>query len=501
MKKLFGLLIVTLCIAGLSSYALAANPGDLIINEVIQNPAAVGDAVGEWFELYNTTAGDIDIDGWTMRDDGSDSHVIDNGGPLLVPAGGYLVLGNNADPLTNGGYTCDYAYPSSFYLANGDDELVLDDGAKVEIARIEWDGGPVWPDPTGASMAFMGNPANNNDGTYWVTECLTTYGDGDFGTPGAANTGCTPIEVTIYDIQYTEDVGSGCYDSPFDGQVIRTQGIVSFVFPGTYPDFYMQEGTGPFEGVLVYDTSINPAVGDEVWLEALVDEYNGMTELKNVSDFEILDSGLPIYGPTLISTGDLAGGCTYTGEQWEGMLVRVENVTTTQEENTYGEWYVSDGSGEAQIDDKFYAYDTYVGEELNFVQGFVEYSYSEFEILPRGASDIGPPEAIELASFEAVAGDGQVTLKWRTESEVDNFCFNIYRNDEVLATVDAFGDAHDYVYVDRRVTNGQTYTYRLSDVDLSGVETIHPMTCSVTPSAMPTDYVSATVLSFRKTGN
>ena len=51
--------------------AQAASPGDVIINEIMQNPAAVADAAGEWFELYNPTASDIDLDGWTILDNDS----------------------------------------------------------------------------------------------------------------------------------------------------------------------------------------------------------------------------------------------------------------------------------------------------------------------------------------------------------------------------------------------------------------------------------------------
>ena len=48
--------------------ALAADPGDVVINEIMQNPSAVGDTDGEWFELYNPTGSDIDIEGWTIAD-------------------------------------------------------------------------------------------------------------------------------------------------------------------------------------------------------------------------------------------------------------------------------------------------------------------------------------------------------------------------------------------------------------------------------------------------
>ena len=48
-----------------------ADAGDVVINEIMQNPSAVSDANGEWFELYNNTNGSIDINGWTISDNDS----------------------------------------------------------------------------------------------------------------------------------------------------------------------------------------------------------------------------------------------------------------------------------------------------------------------------------------------------------------------------------------------------------------------------------------------
>ncbi|MCH8957332.1 lamin tail domain-containing protein, partial [candidate division KSB1 bacterium] len=126
---------------------------EIVITEIMQNPSAVFDSNGEWFEVFNPTAGAIDIDGWTIKDNGTDSHTISNGGPLLVPAGGFLVLARNANSGTNGGVTVDYVY-SGITLANGDDEVVLLDDLSTEIDRVEYDGGPNFPDPTGASMSL-----------------------------------------------------------------------------------------------------------------------------------------------------------------------------------------------------------------------------------------------------------------------------------------------------------------------------------------------------------
>ncbi|MFZ5916290.1 MAG: Ig-like domain-containing protein [Chloroflexota bacterium] len=158
----------------------------LVINEIMQNPAAVDDSVGEWLELYNPTAADVDINGWTIWDNGSDSHLIGNGGPLIIPAGGYLVLARNGDAAINGGVKVDYVY-TSFTLANSDDEVVLLDGDLNEIDRVEYSGSLPWPDPTGASMALKDPALDNNVGENWVEETTAHYGDGDFGTPGWQN--------------------------------------------------------------------------------------------------------------------------------------------------------------------------------------------------------------------------------------------------------------------------------------------------------------------------
>lgn len=166
--------------------------GNVIITEIMRNPSVVNDADGEWFELYNPTGTDIDINGWTISDNDSDSQTISNGGPLLVPAGGYLVLGNNGDSSTNGGVSLDYVY-ASIFLANGADELVLTDTSNVVIDRVDWDGGTIWPSPNGASMSLSFDSGayavDNNDGSNWC-EGVDTYGDGDSGTPGAENPSC-----------------------------------------------------------------------------------------------------------------------------------------------------------------------------------------------------------------------------------------------------------------------------------------------------------------------
>ncbi|NUN15234.1 MAG: lamin tail domain-containing protein [Myxococcales bacterium] len=164
-------------------------PGDVIITEIMQNPAAVADTAGEWFEVYNTTAIPLDLNGITIRDDGTEKHVVTNGGPLWIAPGGYLVFGRNGNSANNGGVLVDYVM-TGITLGNGDDEIILE--ASVEIDRVNYDGGPDFPNPTGASMALSADVYDatlNDDGASW---CLgtTSFGAGDKGTPGTANGIC-----------------------------------------------------------------------------------------------------------------------------------------------------------------------------------------------------------------------------------------------------------------------------------------------------------------------
>jgi len=184
MRTLWIVLLV-LAWAILAAPVWAAAPGDVVITEIMQNPDAVSDTYGEWTELYNRTGSSIDIDGWTIGDGESEEHTIDAGGSLLLPAGGFLVLGRNEDPLVNGGVTIDYRY-AGVTLANGSDRVVIREGATT-IDSVAYDDGATFPDPAGASMECIDPASDNNSGLNWEECVVSTYGDGDYGTPGATN--------------------------------------------------------------------------------------------------------------------------------------------------------------------------------------------------------------------------------------------------------------------------------------------------------------------------
>ena len=169
--------------------AFAAYPAcaGIVINEIMQNPDTVSDSNGEWFEVYNDGDSAVDMDGWTILDDDYDDHVIDNGGPLVIAAGGYLVFGKSAVDTLNGGYDCDYEYGSSITLANSSDELVLLDTDSLEVDRVNYDDDFGWYIGKGSSMSLINYTFDNNVADSWFNAHILAYGLGDFGTPGMAN--------------------------------------------------------------------------------------------------------------------------------------------------------------------------------------------------------------------------------------------------------------------------------------------------------------------------
>jgi hypothetical protein len=194
--------------------------------------------------------------------------------------------------------------------------------------------------------------------------------------------------VTIYDIQYTLNPGNGSYPSDYAGLTVSTQGIVTFYGYSGNNGYYLSipEG-GAWCGILVYDDVHTPVAGDLVQITGQVWEYYGLTEIRNVSAFQVVSSNNPIPDPVVVTTSQ-AGS-----EPYEGVLVRVNEAVVTQEINQYNEWPVSDGSGNCVINDVLFDYTSHggtvaIGLLFDSITGIGHYGYGLYSINPRNTSDL-----------------------------------------------------------------------------------------------------------------
>ena len=84
---------------------------------------------------------------------------------------------------------------------------------------------------------------------------------------------------------------------------------------------------------------------------------------------------------------------------------------------------------------------------------------------------------VTLSSFTANTEGGSVKLLWRTESEVNNVGFTVYRSEAenskytkvtFLNGAGNTGMPTDYQFADTKVEQGKTYFYYIEDIDITG---------------------------------
>lgn len=317
--------------------------------------------------------------------------------------------------------------------------------------------GTVW------SGMFFFNAGDSTDYKYAVMHSwAAAYGQGGIGGAGqnytfvAPQTGyyifafddadnsasvvAGPPLLTIMEIQGQDS------SSPYVGDTVATTGIVTGVYSNGF--FLEERPGGAWHGIWVY-TAGTPtvAVGDSILIIAEVNEYYGLTELLNIVHLEVLASGLPLPGPTLLPTGEVPQ------EQYEGVFVRVENAVCIDPDLGYGEWLVDDGSGPVRIDDKGVSYTPDSGQTYN-IQGPLYYSFGNYKIEPRDSGDI-----------EVVTGE-TVLFFDDFESGLGNWVgdWGLQEGDTAHSPTHAFTDSPYSNYPDMSVLIGAM----ASGVDLTG---------------------------------
>ena len=144
--------------------------GDLLLTELMANPAVVSDTDGEWVELYNTTGSPISLDGL--------SEPCEIATAVAIGPGEHLVLAKKSDASINGGI--EGAVQCSISLTNS-----------AGTKRVSGQGVTTDTFVYGTPKAGKSIQRSYN-GSYSSVSCdaESSFGDGDLGTPGTVNDAC-----------------------------------------------------------------------------------------------------------------------------------------------------------------------------------------------------------------------------------------------------------------------------------------------------------------------
>ena len=192
-----------------------------------------------------------------------------------------------------------------------------------------------------------------------------------------------PNFTAIRDIQYTTAENG---DSPLNNQTVWVKGVVTSNFINTpyrpVKGYSIQDANEAWSGVWVFDSINNPNIGDSVKLQALVTEYYGLTELKNVTNYEVFDIG--VASPIDVTVNEA------NSEAYEGCYVRVECVRSVGHTMPYGNWKCVNEAGDTVSFSHNFASDAYTIEDNKYyrVAGIVEYSYGAYYVNYPSVNDI-----------------------------------------------------------------------------------------------------------------
>lgn len=158
---------------------VAPQPGDLVVSELLIDPRATPDSLGEWVEVYAYR--DFDLNGLTLSTE-SASTTLQSSQCLSVRAGSFALLARSSKPEENGGLPAVLA-TLSIGLPNGSGEHLLRLEAEGQVLEeLTWAGSA----PSGVAWQL--------DLEDMVSYCLAPeearYGAGDRGSPGEENPPC-----------------------------------------------------------------------------------------------------------------------------------------------------------------------------------------------------------------------------------------------------------------------------------------------------------------------
>jgi len=169
------------CIGGSPGEAYSPCTEDIIITEINYNSDGAADS-GDWIELHNVSAGQINLSNWKFRDS-DDAHTFTFSPGVVISAGAYLVVYANYDKFISRFPDVDnITGPFGFGLGGDGDAVRLFDQNGNLYQSVIYSNLPPWPQGAAGNGYTLELDDYNGlfcDGTNWIDGCPE-------GSPGAA---------------------------------------------------------------------------------------------------------------------------------------------------------------------------------------------------------------------------------------------------------------------------------------------------------------------------
>ncbi|QIA07333.1 InlB B-repeat-containing protein [Draconibacterium halophilum] len=252
---------------------------------------------------------------------------------------------------------------------------------------------------------------------------------------------CTePPILAISDIQGDGDV------SPYLGQPVTTTGKI--MATNQYGAF-IQDDTGARNGIFVYDTTLVKTYtqGDFITLTAYTDEYNGLTELKDVLAVDY-SNDQPVVGTAYINA-------TWIGEDYESVFVGLSNMEVVELDEFNQYITVSEAGDTVIIDNYLYQPTMEVGAFYD-IWGVETYRYNTYRVSPRAAGGLQRRPNKVTVTFrvnmqsETAADSVLVRGSWDNWSQ----SVPLTSNGTIYS---AQVDIEEGSYIEYKFVNGETY--------------------------------------------
>jgi uncharacterized protein len=362
--------------------AQSAPPNEIVISEFrTRGPQGGND---EFVELRNRSAVPVNIAGWRLQgcasgSPGTASNRVTVGSDALLPAGGSYLFANDGSSGYSGSVAPDATYGTGFTdfsTTNFAGIRIVDTAGTVRDGV----GSPNSPCREGTGIL---TPTTNGDNSFerlgGTTDTNNNLPDFEGPKPGNPQNSGPPLPP----LRSIPEIQGAAHISPFNGQAVRTDGIVTVKRPSS---FYLQNPTPDgdattSEGILVFGSAAAAAVsvGHAVRVRGNITEFRpgGTGGVDNLTITQIgsptvtvLSVGNPAPTPTvlglggrmppteLIDPGTPSGSVETSGafdatahgidfyESLESMLVQVNRGAVVNETESFGEITLLPDNGE-----------------------------------------------------------------------------------------------------------------------------------------------------------